>query len=129
MKITSNFFLCFSYYIEQKTIARAVARPSVPSFRWERMPSNNEYEKIRVHWLPNFEKGGNTGSHFFAKYRVEGEPNWLQTKERLEEDWLDIESLDRNKKYEFQVVAVDGDEFTASESQIVDTDSSGKCIC
>ncbi|XP_026465687.1 neuroglian isoform X3 [Ctenocephalides felis] len=107
------------YFIEQKTRGGLSTPPDVPAFRWERMPTDNGLANIKVTWLPNLD--GKPGSHFFAKYRIKNEPQYLSTQPELDDDTLIVRGLTPSEMYEFKVVAVDGDYLTESPVQEVDT--------
>lgn len=79
---------------------------------------------IKVNWQPNLD--GRSGSHFYSKYRIKGESKWQPTDNQLEEDYLIVRGLEPDSTYQFQVVAVDGEYFTESQTQEVDTYGIGK---
>lgn len=93
--------------------------PDVPQFAWERLPTDNGYANVKIVWLPNLD--GKPGSHFFAKYRIKGESEWLKSDPQLQDDYLIVRALEPDSNYEFVVVAVDGDYLTESAPQEVDT--------
>uniref|UniRef100_U5EU82 Putative neuronal cell adhesion molecule n=1 Tax=Corethrella appendiculata TaxID=1370023 RepID=U5EU82_9DIPT len=107
------------YYIEQKTLTVLSVLPDTPYFIWERLPTDNGLANIKVKWLPNLD--GKPGSHFFVKYRVKGESQWLQTDPQLDENYLTVHGLTPDTYYEFRVVSVDGEHTSESVSQEVDT--------
>ncbi|XP_058814203.1 neuroglian isoform X1 [Topomyia yanbarensis] len=107
------------YYIEQKTASGISIPPDQPYFAWERQPNDNGRADIKVIWQPNLE--GKPGSHFFVKYRIKGENQWLMTEPVLYENHHTVHGLDPDSNYEFRVVSVDGEYQTESLSQEVDT--------
>lgn len=88
------------------------------------MPTDNGFANVKVTWLPNLH--GKPGSHFFAKYRVKGESEWLKSDPQMQDDYLIVRALEADSNYEFVVVAVDGDYLTESSAQEVDTYGIGK---
>lgn len=66
------------------------------------------------------------GSHFYVKYRVKNQANYLSSEPQINEDNIEIGGLEPNKEYEFRVVAVDGNFETPSAVQIFDTSDTGK---
>ncbi|XP_037921152.1 neuroglian isoform X2 [Hermetia illucens] len=107
------------YFIEQKTLSSLAVPPDTPTFTWEQIPSDNGYAAIKVNWHPNLE--GKPGSHFFTKYRMKDETNWLESKPEKNEDFQIIKGLDPDSVYEFRVVSADGDYTTESSTQEIDT--------
>lgn len=94
--------------------------PEAPSFGWERLPSDNGYANIKVIWHPNLER---PGSHFFAKYRIKGQSEWLKSDAQTQEDNLVVRALELDSNYEFAVVSVDGEYTSESLVQEVNIDS------
>ncbi|XP_031628790.1 neuroglian-like isoform X2 [Contarinia nasturtii] len=107
------------YFIEQKTLPGGSYPPDRPEFIWEQLPSENPYPKVKVHWLPNV--NGRPGTHFYAKYRIKGETQWETTKDIIDNDFVVIPGLEPDRRYEFIVTSVDGDHFTESAIQEVQT--------
>lgn len=118
-----DFLRNFSYFIERKTLAGGSTPPDPPNFTWEPLPSENGYAIVKVYWHPNV--GGNSGSHFFAKYRIKGQTTWLKTEEVLDSDHVIVRGLDPEQTYEFYVVSVDGGFIAESSVQEVPTDGIG----
>lgn len=77
-------------------------------------------------WQPNLI--GKPGSHFFAKYRIKGASQWIQTPPEMQEDFIVVRALEPEAVYEFVAVAVDGEYNTESHTQDVDTYGVGKFI-
>lgn len=77
-------------------------------------------------WLPNLE--GKPGSYFFVKYRKKGEPNYMQTEPEHDNDYKLITGLELDQTYEFLLLAADGNNFTPSKSQDIDTYGTGPII-
>lgn len=100
--------------------------PDQPYFAWEQEPNENGQADIKVIWQPNLE--GKPGSHFFVKYRVKGENQWLMTDPVLYENHHTVHGLDPDTNYEFRVVSVDGEFQTESLSQEVDTSGIGEYL-
>lgn len=107
-------------FVEKKTLPGGVFKPSVPSFNWEQLPSDNGFARFKINWQPSVEDG-HPGSHFFTKYRVAGDNEWIQTKEELKDDFQIVRGLDPETAYEFRVVSVDGQFMEESETQKIDT--------
>lgn len=100
--------------------------PDPPNFAWEPLPSENGYANIKVYWHPNV--GGNSGSHFFAKYRIKGQTTWLKTDEVLDSDHVIVRALQPDQTYEFFVVSVDGGFIAESSVQEVSTAGIGNFL-
>lgn len=77
-------------------------------------------------WYPNND-GGKPGSHFFVKYRMKGESQWLVSDPEIINDRTTIRGMQPDTNYEFRVVAVDGEHMTESGTQDVDTYGMGEC--
>lgn len=121
----NSVFLPFnSYFIEQKTGQGGSFPPDRPEFGWELYPSDNGLTQIRVKWLPNFTYN-KPGSHFFAKYRIKGTSQWLETDPVIEDDFVVIHGLQPDETYEFAVVSVDGDHLAESSSQHIPIPENG----
>ncbi|KAL5275409.1 CHL1 family protein [Megaselia abdita] len=107
------------HYIEEKTLSGIEEEPDVPNFDWELLQSDNGYAPLKIHWRPNLD--GHPGSHFFTKHRIQGESQWLQTAEEMNEDFQIVRGLDPDTVHEFRVVSVDGLYLKESETQLIDT--------
>ncbi|KAK6624567.1 hypothetical protein RUM44_011426 [Polyplax serrata] len=107
------------YFIEQRTRGSHASPPDVPKFVWQRLPSDNGLAAVKVIWLPNIE--GKPGSHFFVKYKLRGEPIYVESSSELEEDYTIIRGLLPGEVYEFKVVAVDGEFMTESQAEEIET--------
>lgn len=107
------------YFIEQKTRPSGATQPDVPRFSWHRQPTENGLATIKVVWHVSADE--KPGSHFFVKYRKKGEPDYQKTQEEINEDYMEVRGLYPNEVYEFRVVAVDGDLYSESPPQDVDT--------
>lgn len=107
------------YFIEQKTRSGLSMIPDVPDFKLTTLPASNGLANIRVTWLPHIE--GRTGSHFFVKYRVKGEPLFISTDPEMNDDSIILRGLEPGVVYEVRAVAVDGELTAESESREVDT--------
>lgn len=81
-------------------------------------PSDNGLAEVRVKWLPNFTYN-KPGSHFFAKYRIKGTTQWLETDPVIDNDFVYIRGLQPDEKYEMAVVSVDGEHLAESYAQDV----------
>lgn len=95
----------------------------MPYFDWERVPTEG-LPNVKIHWKPNIE--GQPGSHFYTKYRVKGESEWLRTDDETQSESLVVRGLQPSTDYEFVVVAVDGDYIRESLVQELETYSAGK---
>ncbi|KAK7793446.1 hypothetical protein R5R35_010061 [Gryllus longicercus] len=113
------------YFIEQRLRMVSASKPNVPKFKWHQLPIENGYASIKVTWLPNIET---PGSHFFVKYRQKGETLYEETKMEITEDFIVVRGLKPGEIYEFQVVAVDGEYLTPSETEEVETHGDGPII-
>lgn len=111
--------------MEQKTGLGTAFPPDVPYFETKSLPTQNGLANFRVRWIPNLDNG-KSGSHFFAKYRIKSDSDYLSTDPELDNDYIDVRGLDPDAQYEFKVVAVDGHFMTESETQIVSTYGIGK---
>ncbi|CAB0005124.1 unnamed protein product [Nesidiocoris tenuis] len=105
------------YFIEHRTRGSVSVRPDPPSFHLVHLDSDNGYAQVKVVWLPYTE--GKPGSHFFVKYRVKGEPTFMQTLETMDTDYVIVKGLEPSQVYEFQVASVDGEFVTESAPQEV----------
>lgn len=114
----------FSYYIEQTTGAAGSVQPDKPAFNIQHSESENGFGKAKVQWRPNY--GGTPGSHFYVKYRKNGEPNFEKTEPQINDDTIVVGSLEPNQEYEFRVVSVDGEYEVESEPQKFDASGGGK---
>ncbi|CAB0018081.1 unnamed protein product [Nesidiocoris tenuis] len=112
------------YFIEHRTRGSVSVRPDPPSFHLVHLDSDNGYAQVKVVWLPYTE--GKPGSHFFVKYRVKGEPTFMQTLETMDTDYVIVKGLEPSQVYEFQVASVDGEFVTESAPQEVQMYSVGK---
>jgi neuronal cell adhesion molecule len=119
-----NLKISFSYYIEQTTGAEGFVRPEKPNFNVEKVESENGYGKAKVHWKPNY--AGTPGSHFYVKYRKIGEPTFQTTPNKINDDTIEVPSLEPDEKYEIRVVSVDGNFETESASQTFYSSVGGK---
>jgi hypothetical protein len=101
------------YYTECDTNPQELDPPDRPKFKYHVMDANEGQSRIKVTWQPQIE--GNPGSHFYVQYKKEKEPQFISTKEELNEDSVVIRGLDPDYVYDFRVVAVDGGHETPSE--------------
>nr|XP_023019782.1 neuroglian [Leptinotarsa decemlineata]XP_023019783.1 neuroglian [Leptinotarsa decemlineata]XP_023019784.1 neuroglian [Leptinotarsa decemlineata] len=106
------------HFIERQTKPLGSHIPSKPSFTWE-IVKPGPPSSVKVRWLPN--EDGNTGSHFFVKYRKKGESDHLVTDPEKNEDFLIVPGLEGTTVYEFIVTSVDGQYYKDSDSQEVST--------
>ncbi|XP_033310164.1 neuroglian isoform X1 [Bombus bifarius] len=112
------------YFIEQKT--RTSQQPDIPQFTWEAIPKENGYSNVRIIWQLNL--NGNPGSHFFVKYKLKGETISLHTEPEYQSNTIEIRGLQSGEVYVMSVIAVDGNYFTESDPQEVETSSEGPII-
>ena len=94
------------YYTECDTNPQAPEAPDLPKFKYRVMNPEQGQSRIKVTWQPNI--NGNPGSHFYVQYKKQHEPQFISTKEELNEDSIVIRGLDPDYVYDFRVVAVDG---------------------
>ncbi|XP_030378396.1 neuroglian [Scaptodrosophila lebanonensis] len=109
------------HYIEKRTLGEEALMPAVPSFTWEQLPSQNGLATFRVNWHPSTE--GHSGTHFFTKYRIKGETEWINEDPEKNKDYQEIAGLDPDTVYEFRVVSVDGHYYTESATSEIDTNT------
>ncbi|XP_062139817.1 neuroglian isoform X1 [Drosophila sulfurigaster albostrigata] len=107
------------HYIEKSTLKDDFAPPSPPTFNWEQIPSPDGSPNYRINWVPNID--GRSGSHFFTKYRVQGESKWLEVQEETVKDYQELSTLEPDTVYEVRVTSVDGHYQTDSPVKIIDT--------
>lgn len=69
----------------------------------------------QIKWIPDVDN--NPGEHFYVKYKIKGEKEYLKTGPELEEDYLILENFNGCVNYEIILVAVDGEYETESEIQ------------
>lgn len=119
----NKYISVLSYFIEHKTRAGLSAPPDLPQFAWERIPTEG-LPIVKIHWKPNLD--GHPGSHFYTKYRVKGESEWLRTDDETQSESQVVRGLEPSTNYEFVVVAVDGDHIRESQVQQLETFSVGK---
>lgn len=102
------------------------AKPDQPSFNYE-IAQTEGYPKAKITWRPNVASPqSNPGSHFYVRYRKKGEPSFINSQATINEEFSEVGPLETDATYEFQVVAVDGDEETPSASTFVTTSDNGK---
>ncbi|RVE47838.1 hypothetical protein evm_007469 [Chilo suppressalis] len=106
-------------YVHQTTKAVVNAVPDVPMFETKTLPGKEGTAHIRVQWLPNID--GHAGTHFVAWYRLQGDAQWLRTPDVTDEDHVTITGLQPARLYDIKLTAHDGDYFSTSEMQQVDT--------
>nr|XP_034837376.1 neuroglian isoform X3 [Maniola hyperantus] len=111
------------YYVEQTTKAMVNAVPDVPLFETSTLPAKEGTAHILVRWIPTLE--GHAGTHFVAWYRLRGHPEWLQSNEVTEDDYVILTGLEPGQEYEVKVTAHDGEYFSTSETRVVDTTIDG----
>lgn len=100
--------------------------PDAPTFSYDSQPTDNGLANLRLNWLPD--RNGRSGSHFFAKYREQGQSQWLSTDHETHEDFLYIRGMDPDRTYEVRVISVDGAHMTESHSQMVYVSRNGECL-
>lgn len=105
------------YFIEPSTRSTGAIQPNKPGLTWTREYSSEIYPSVRINWLPDERK---PGSHFFTKYRIEGETVWLINNGDPNEHYTVIRGLEPDKVYEFRVVSVDGHLQSESESVLAE---------
>nr|XP_032528918.1 neuroglian isoform X2 [Danaus plexippus plexippus] len=111
------------YYVEQTTRAMVTAVPDVPVFETSTLPAKEGTAHILVRWIPSLE--GHAGTHFIAWYRLRGRPDWLQSNEVTEDDYVILTGLEPGLEYEVKVTAHDGDYYSTSDVKVVDTTIDG----
>lgn len=102
-KTSLNFFIS-SVYIEHTTADRSTL-PDVADFVVNRTRSFSGQDEAKIAWKPNY--NGTPGSHFYAHFRIRGEPTFQTTKSEIIKNYIIVSSLEPNKEYEFRVVSVD----------------------
>lgn len=71
--------------------------------------------KTRITWIPDIDN--NPGEHFYIKYRIRGEREFLKTSLITDQDYAILDQFNACRNYEIILVAVDGDFETESELQ------------
>ncbi|KAK8743667.1 hypothetical protein OTU49_001198 [Cherax quadricarinatus] len=112
-----------SYYIERMTRNTDATPPGKPTFVWQHISMKTGAPAIKITWIPNTET--NPGSHFFVKYKLEGESMYQETKPELYQDFIVLKGLEAEKTYQMSVVAVDGIYNSESDVEEIDTHLSG----
>ncbi|XP_049817561.1 neuroglian isoform X2 [Aethina tumida] len=108
------------FFIERMTREAGYQHPSKPSFEWNIVrDSKAETASVQVHWLPN--EDGKTGSHFYVKYKKQGDTEYLQTAPEKAEDFTVVSGLETGELYDFKVTSVDGDYNVDSDPKTVST--------
>ncbi|XP_022162397.1 neuroglian-like isoform X2 [Myzus persicae] len=110
------------FFIEQKTKSPLPIDTELdkPEFNYVHKAYNKFFDTVRIIWKPSLNRS--PGSHFFVKYKLEGDYLYEETKHELDKNFIDVKGLKRGKLYEFIVVVVDG--FTIKESDIVEIEAS-----
>lgn len=107
-------------YIEETTRTAGSVKPSKPDFNLQVQTHNSlQQPQVKVIWLPNL--NDKPGSMFYVQYREAGKPDWMKTDPELYEDFIIVSDLESGKKYEFRVVAQDGEEVSFSDIKETDT--------
>jgi hypothetical protein len=60
-----------------------------------------------------------------VQYRKVGEPQFISTDPRINEDFEEIGGLEADSPYEFRVVSVDGKAETVSAVKLIETNGGG----
>lgn len=109
-----------NYFVEQSTKSSVSQKPDVPIFETKTIPAKEgSAAHILIRWLPTLD--GHAGTHFVAWYRLKGHPEWLKTNEVTEDDYVILTGLVPSQIYEVKITAHDGDYYSSSEVQDVDT--------
>ncbi|RZB77529.1 neuroglian, partial [Asbolus verrucosus] len=111
------------FFIERKTSSLGSVKPGKPTFTWEPI---NDQSAIRVQWIPS--KSGNPGSHFYVRYKKQGETTYRQTDDVLNDDFVEVRDLETGKSYDFMTTSVDGHFHVNSDVQTVNTYFDGPTI-
>ncbi|KAL4704425.1 hypothetical protein ACJJTC_000424 [Scirpophaga incertulas] len=114
------------YFVEQTTKGALVRIPDVPEFTATVLPAKEGAAHVKVQWLPSIE--GHAGTHFVAWYREHGGAQWLRTQDVTEDDYVLLTGLQPGRVYDLKVTAHDGEYFSTSEVQEVDTTIDGPVI-
>lgn len=114
------------YYVEQTTKGVVSAKPDVPFFETKTLPAKEGAAHIQVRWLPSLD--GHPGTHFKVWYKLKGHPEWLQTNEITDDDYVILTGLEPGQVYEVKLTAHDGEYFSTSEIKDVDTTIGKFCI-
>uniref|UniRef100_T1JDB9 Neuronal cell adhesion molecule n=1 Tax=Strigamia maritima TaxID=126957 RepID=T1JDB9_STRMM len=106
------------YFIEATT-NNMQEPPAKPTFTWYLMPTAEGKASVKVVWLPDVDR--HPGSHFFVHFRKKGETDWDKTDDEHLLDNQLVENLEPGTMYEMKVVAVDGEFFTSSDEEEIET--------
>ncbi|XP_008180512.1 neuroglian-like [Acyrthosiphon pisum] len=110
------------FFIEQQTKSPLQVDTELdkPEFSYVHKAYSKFFDTVRIYWKPSLDR--NPGSHFYVKYRLEGDYLYEETKHELDKNFIDVKGLKRGQLYEFIVVVVDG--YTIRESDIVEIETS-----
>nr|XP_023020788.1 neuroglian-like isoform X1 [Leptinotarsa decemlineata] len=101
------------YILNEQESGKVVTHSPLPK-EWIHVHSNCLVNTL-IKWIPDVTNI--PGEHFYVKYRIKGEPEFLKTAPELEEDYTILENFNACVNYEIILVAVDGDFETESEVQ------------
>ncbi|KAG5874648.1 hypothetical protein JTB14_024872 [Gonioctena quinquepunctata] len=123
---TTNAGESIRHFIERDTEPAGPHNFSKPSFTWEIVKPGHP-TTVKVRCFPD--EYGNTGSHFFVKYKKKGKSYYMTTDPENSEDFLEVHDLDGEAVYDFIVTSVDGQYYRDSDVQEVNTfDIDGQII-
>lgn len=88
--------------------------PNKPCLKWERLPADEGFSKLKVIWWPSVET--NPGTDFIAKYRNKRELEWISTGRITHDDFVIINKILTNETYEIFVESVEGIHITKSKT-------------
>ncbi|CAL4097203.1 unnamed protein product, partial [Meganyctiphanes norvegica] len=103
------------YYIERTTLSTGPTPPGKPTFIWRYINNIDGEPSIKIIWVPAIIS--NPGSHFYVQYKLYGTSDFLATRPVLYYLFTDLKGLDARKRYEVQIVSVDGEYETHSDIQ------------
>ncbi|XP_072388361.1 neuroglian-like [Diabrotica undecimpunctata] len=122
-----NCYKSRSFYLYDFNATSAPEEINYPNDNDKRPTTHNVTHKDWVHintnclvntmikWIPDIDN--NPGEHFYIKYKIKGEQEYLKAGPELEEDYLILENFNACVNYEIILVAVDGEFETESEMQ------------
>uniref|UniRef100_A0ABD2WQQ1 Neuroglian n=1 Tax=Trichogramma kaykai TaxID=54128 RepID=A0ABD2WQQ1_9HYME len=113
-----------AFFVEKRTPASR--KPDVPTFSWYNIPKESGLTNVRIIWEQRYD--GFPGSYFFAKYRLKGETIEIPTDPEKLNNEIEIRGLESGRVYLVSIVAVDGDYFSESRTQEVETSNEGPII-
>ncbi|KAG5881990.1 Neuroglian, partial [Gonioctena quinquepunctata] len=101
------------YILDKQEKAKIVTPLPLPK-EWVHVHTNCLVNTL-IKWIPDVDNI--PGDHFYVKYRIKGEQEFLKSAPEMEEDYAILENFNACVNYEIILVAVDGEHETESEVQ------------